>query len=138
MTAFWKLLVAACFGFASIASAQQVGVFQVRDLSGQELFERFCASCHGDEARGDGPVAPSLSAPVPDLTRIAQRNGGAFPAAAVQQFIDGRMDVIAHGPRTMPVWGYELWWESGADRAAEVDTRELLERLVEYLSGLQR
>lgn len=27
------------------------------DYSGEEIFGRFCASCHGDMAHGDGPVA---------------------------------------------------------------------------------
>jgi hypothetical protein len=38
----------------------------------------------------------------------------------------------------MPVWGFELWWEAGADRVAEEDARVLLERLVEFVRTLQR
>lgn len=124
--------------FGGAAAAQSFGVFDLEDLSGPELYQRFCASCHGDEARGDGPVASSLAVPVPDLTRIAERGDGTFPADRVRQFVDGRIDVMAHGPRTMPVWGYELWWEGGADRLAEEDTRVLIDRLVEFLRTRQR
>ncbi len=38
-------------------------------MSGKELYRRFCAACHGAEGRGDGPVAGSFKVEVPDLTR---------------------------------------------------------------------
>jgi len=111
--------------------------FGLADLSGAELFERFCAACHGPEARGDGPVAQGLVTVVPDLTRIVERNGGQFPAQAIRETIDGRSPVLAHGSRTMPVWGYEFWVEEGADITAESDARELIRRLVAYLESIQ-
>ena len=116
------------------ASAQP---FDLGDLSGEELFGRFCAACHGSQARGDGPVARSLSTAVPDLTRIEERNGGEFPADAVRQSIDGRSLAVAHGTRAMPVWGYEFWIEEGADITAERDARGIIRRLVEYLADIQ-
>jgi mono/diheme cytochrome c family protein len=119
---------------ASRAAAQTFGLM---DLSGAELFERFCAACHGPEGRGDGPVARDLATAVPDLTQIGRRAGGRFPADAVRDTIDGRSPVLAHGTRTMPVWGYELWVEEGADITAERDARELLRRLVAYLESIQ-
>ena len=111
--------------------------FGLADLSGAELFDRFCAACHGPEARGDGPVARGLVTVVPDLTRIAERNGGQFPAQAIRDTIDGRSPVLAHGTRVMPVWGYEFWVEEGADITAESDARELIRRLVAYLESIQ-
>ena len=73
--------------------------------TGAQLFLSLCASCHGAQARGDGPVAPLLDTPPSDLTRIAQRNGGRFTADTVQRFIDGREARRAHGRKDMPVWG---------------------------------
>ena len=105
--------------------------------SGEELFERYCSACHGASGRGDGPVAASLSTPPPDLTTLSQRYDGEFPAAWVRETIDGRFQVMAHGPRTMPVWGYEFWVEEGADAPAEEETRTLIERLVEHLRSIQ-
>lgn len=105
--------------------------------SGEELFERYCSACHGASGRGDGPVASSLAAMVPDLTALTQRHGDEFPAAWVRETIDGRFQVMAHGPRSMPVWGYEFWLEEGADAPAEEETRALIERLVSFLRSIQ-
>ncbi|HEX6998662.1 MAG TPA: cytochrome c [Gammaproteobacteria bacterium] len=112
--------------------------FTLADLSGAELFERFCAACHGPEGRGDGPVAPTLNVLVPDLTQIAARRGGRFPAFEIRETIDGRGLVAAHGTRTMPVWGYEFWVEQGGDVVAEREARSIVDRLVEYLESIQQ
>lgn len=117
------------------ANAQTFGL---ADHSGAELFDRFCAACHGPEGRGDGPVASTLNVLVPDLTGLAERNGGTFPAGDVRDVIDGRALVVAHGPRTMPVWGYEFWIEEGADIEAERAARELIDRLVRHVESIQR
>jgi mono/diheme cytochrome c family protein len=107
------------------------------DYSGAELFQRFCAACHGESARGDGPVASSFALPVPDLTRLSQRRGGEFPANEVREMVDGRSPVMAHGPRQMPVWGYEFWVEEGADVEAEARSRDMIGRIVAYLADIQ-
>ena len=118
------------------ASSAQPGIFDLVDLSGAELFSRFCASCHGESGRGDGPVASTLSAVVPDLTQISERYGE-FSATDIREIIDGRSPVVAHGSRMMPVWGYEFWIEEGADIAAEREARIVIDRLVEHLSSIQ-
>lgn len=117
--------------------AAQPQLFRLADYSGEEIYQRFCASCHGTEGRGDGPVAASLNVVVPDLVTLSQRRGGQFPAAEVREIVDGRADVIAHGPRTMPVWGYEFWIEEGADSGAEMEARDAINRLVGHLAGIQ-
>lgn len=119
---------------AAVGLAQ---TFEPLDLSGEELFQRYCAACHGTDARGTGPVARTMSKVVPDLTRLAEFAGGRFPAAGVRDVIDGRSAVVAHGTRQMPVWGYEFWVEEGADVVAERTTREIINRLVVYLESIQ-
>jgi mono/diheme cytochrome c family protein len=106
------------------------------DYSGEEIFSRFCASCHGEMAHGDGPVARSLGVMVPDLTRISQRYGG-FPTQLVRDTIDGR-GIDAHGTRTMPVWGYEFWVEQGGDVTAQQEMRKTIAKLVDYLRSIQQ
>lgn len=106
---------------------------QAEDLStydGAQLFKRLCASCHGADATGNGPVASSLKIQPPDLTRIRARHGGDFPAERVRQIIDGTTAVAPHGVRGMPVWGAEL-------RQAGADPDATLRKLVDYLRSLQ-
>jgi mono/diheme cytochrome c family protein len=107
------------------------------DYTGEEIFGRFCASCHGESAKGDGPVAPSLTKAPPDLTQISRRYGK-FPADRIRDTIDGRNVVAQHGPRVMPVWGYEFWIEEGGDVVAQRDMHTVINRLVEYLRSLQQ
>lgn len=121
-----------------VAQAMAFDAFTLADYSGEELFERFCASCHGESARGDGPVARSLNTVVPDLTTITARYGE-FPAAAIRDVIDGRgVDLRAHGTRAMPVWGYEFWVEEGGDVVAQTAVRDAINKLVDYLRSVQR
>ncbi|MHC0053888.1 c-type cytochrome [Actibacterium sp. D379-3] len=74
---------------------------------GGPLFRQHCATCHGIGARGDGPMAAILTVDVPDLTRLAVRNGGDFPTLQVIAAIDGRSQLRGHGG-PMPVFGFAL------------------------------
>jgi mono/diheme cytochrome c family protein len=104
---------------------------------GAELFATYCASCHGIDARGDGPAAPALRPPPTDLTRIAARSGGVFPENSTARLIDGRFDLPAHGSREMPVWGARLA-DQIPDRATGGEVvRGRITSLVEYLKSLQ-
>jgi mono/diheme cytochrome c family protein len=119
---------------ASVASADELSHY-----TGADLYQRFCASCHGPDGRGDGPVAPALKVLVPDLTRLTRRSDAEFPLERVRRIIDGRDIFAAHGSRQMPIWGYEFATatptepEAGANAAAN-----LIERLVNYLQAIQR
>lgn len=132
-------LLPACIASMALAGAALAfDAVTLEDYSGEELFGRFCASCHGTEAMGDGPVSRSLNVAVPDLTRIASRYGE-FPAARIRDIIDGRgIDMGAHGTRTMPVWGYEFWVDEGADVTAQRAVRNAINKIVEHLRSLQR
>ena len=130
-------LAAACAALLS-GAASAFDAAALADYSGEELFERFCASCHGAAARCDGPVAQTLNTAVPDLTTIAVRYGE-FPAMRIRDVIDGRgVDMRAHGTRTMPVWGYEFWVDEGGDVNAQRAVREAIDKLVEYVRSAQR
>ncbi|MFO1355216.1 MAG: cytochrome c [Gammaproteobacteria bacterium] len=106
--------------------------------SGRQLYERFCASCHGSAGFGDGPVAASLKVVVPDLTRLYRANGGSFPEERVRRAIDGRTVHQAHGSRYMPVWGEVLSAEEGGDEAAQAAAARVVDKLVNYLHSIQQ
>ncbi|HVN47174.1 MAG TPA: cytochrome c [Steroidobacteraceae bacterium] len=110
---------------------------EAEDLSGYDgadLFRVYCASCHGADGRGAGPVASSLKADVPDLTKIAHHQGGQFPEEQIRRIIDGRTALAPHGTRDMPVWGQAFRVATAND--AESD--RLIGLLVQYLRSIQR
>jgi len=121
---------------AGLSSAAEAADYAA--LSGKQLYERFCASCHGVQGRGDGPVADSLRVEVPDLTRIAQRQGAALPRERIARIIDGRHVIKAHGSRTMPVWGEDLSQVHAGDPDAERSTGIIISRLADHVWLLQQ
>jgi mono/diheme cytochrome c family protein len=74
-------------------------------LEGADLYNEYCAVCHGSGGKGDGPAAVALKSKPADLTLLTQKNGGKFPALEVKTYIAGQDTVAAHGTRTMPIWG---------------------------------
>lgn len=139
ISSFSRMAVVLALGMIPVSGVPQgqPGTFGLEDLSGAELFQRFCASCHGESGRGDGPVAGTLVSAVPDLTRIRERYDDSFPTDDLRAIVDGRNLITAHGTRSMPVWGYEFWWEEGADSEAEAVTRDLIEKLLAYIRSIQ-
>ncbi len=78
----------------------------IGSIQGDNLYGAYCASCHGADAKGNGPMAKWLKVPPSDLTRIAARNGGKFPLERVDRIISGEETLPSgHGTRAMPVWG---------------------------------
>lgn len=101
---------------------------------GAHLFRTYCASCHGVNGRGAGPVAEQMRKAPPDLTKYSARNGGVFPGERVRQVIDGR-GVTAHGDREMPVWGDAF--QSTRGGVTPEAARARIEAIVRYLEGIQ-
>ncbi len=107
-----------------------------RPVDGPGVFKNYCASCHGTDARGDGPVAKALKRDVPDLTVLAQRNSGAFPAIHVRNTITfgGDSLLASHGSKGMPIWGpvfHEIEFDQDLGNVR-------IENLVKYLESIQR
>jgi mono/diheme cytochrome c family protein len=105
---------------------------------GKDLYSVSCAGCHGGNARGSGPVAPLLGAQVPDLTLIAARRNGVFPLTEIYRIVDGQADLPEHGPRHMPIWGYEFFGDSASDEAAHREASAKIDSVVAYLRSVQR
>jgi mono/diheme cytochrome c family protein len=78
----------------------------INSIQGPDLYKAYCASCHGVDGKGNGPMAKSLKVKPSDLTRIAVRNGGTFPLMRVERIISGEEPPPSgHGTSEMPVWG---------------------------------
>lgn len=108
---------------------------------GKSLYQSYCTACHGPSGQGDGPLAADLDRPVPDLTLIAERNGGTFPTARVMSVIDGYTRV-REGNVTMPEFGADLQagplvlYDSGDGKPSPTPSK--LIALAEYLESIQR
>lgn len=120
-------------------------------MQGAELFQSFCAPCHGSSGKGDGPVASALKDHTPDLTRLAAENGGTFPSARLKAVIRNENGPVAHGTAQMPVWGplfqavsgredknpskLKVIKESGISNPAIAELR--VSNLIDYIQSLQ-
>lgn len=99
---------------------------------GQKLFMQYCASCHGKDASGNGPVASTLKVAPKNLTRIGKIDGK-FPFLRVQETISGETIIPAHGSSAMPVWGAYLRRNKG-ESFAKLD----LYNLTKYIESIQK
>lgn len=108
------------------------------EATGEQLYLRYCASCHGISGRGDGSLAASLVPPPTDLTLLAQRAGGKFDETSVMMAIDGRRLVVQHGPREMPVWGAVFAEQHVGEPFAAYGPTLDARALADYLRTFQR
>jgi mono/diheme cytochrome c family protein len=126
--------VAALLSATSLAQTHQPPPLVIDSMAGRDLFEFYCATCHGEDARGKGPVGVALKTPPADLTRIAERRGGAFPRAELVRFVsDGPALIPAHGTIDMPVWGPIFRGLDSSDTRARIR----IDNLVSYLESMQ-
>jgi hypothetical protein len=103
-------------------------------IDGKENFDAYCVVCHGKDAKGHGPAAPAMKAPIPDLTTMARRNGGKFDGTAALYIVKGtgKTGTPAHGVEDMPIWGQAF--RAGDDAKATIR----IKNLVAYLEGIQQ
>jgi mono/diheme cytochrome c family protein len=131
-----SLLAIALAGLSLPAAAADQEAPPTGAAGGKIIFRQLCASCHGKDARGNGPVAKTLKTHPADLTRIAERHGS-FPADLVAAHIDGRESVEAHGSREMPVWGDNLAQAVPNEGLREERIDRAIQMVVQYLEGIQ-
>lgn len=129
-------LLLACVGGAATA---QSAVYD----PGKQEFSENCASCHGIDGKGNGPLGELLRKSPPDLTQLAKKNQGVLPINRLYAVMDGA-GVPSHGSRDMPVWGREYQIDNAQqmrearghyDSAGLVRARILV--LLEYISRIQ-
>jgi mono/diheme cytochrome c family protein len=101
--------------------------------SGSEMFKAYCASCHGIDAKGNGPAATAMKAAMPDLTRLSVVNKGKFPTDHVQALIEGQ-GLNAHGSPEMPVWGPVF---RHMDDHSSAKMQQRVRNLTKYIESIQ-
>jgi mono/diheme cytochrome c family protein len=123
----------AAYGQAQTKEVKKEPIGMTSATSGSEMFNSYCAPCHGKDARGNGPAATELKNPPANLTQLAKKNNGKFPADHIATVL--RSGVAgAHGSSDMPVWGPLFSAVSGRDDSI-VQMR--ISNLIHYLESLQ-
>jgi len=122
------------FVLGSLSSYPQT--MTMRSVDGRSVFQNYCASCHGIDGGGKGPVSGALRQAVPDLTTLSKRNGGKFPAVHVRNTITFGEDALipAHGSKGMPIWGpvfHEIEFDQDLGYVR-------LENVTTYIESMQR
>jgi mono/diheme cytochrome c family protein len=127
---FWLALVSST---AAHAQTSNPVTLPADTLIGKDSFEAYCASCHGSDGRGNGPVARSLRTVPTDLAALSRRNGDVFPRARVTAALTGSArPIAAHGTTEMPIWGplFRIF-------ESDARTRVRIENLVAHIESLQ-
>ena len=115
----------ALFSWAVLAQQKEIKHVPVKatsPTSGSEMYNTYCAVCHGKDGKGAGPAAEALKVPPTDLTQLASKNGGEYPSAHVTATIHGDTNLPAHGTKDMPIWG-DLFWHMSQGHESEVQMR---------------
>ena len=134
------VLTISAFAVAQQAPAQtpptvkHVPITNTPSNSGKEMFNTYCAVCHGKDGKGNGPAASAMKVPPTDLTALAQKNGGKYPSAHVASVIRGQAALPSHGSQDMPVWG-QLF--SSISQGHEAQVQQRTTNLVTYIETLQ-
>lgn len=107
--------------------------------SGAEIYREHCATCHGIEASGQGPMAGVLLVQPVDLTKLTAGNDGVFPTERVVKRIDGRDPLVSHGS-PMPVYGFFFEGDDTSVKAPNgqpILTSKPIVDLLAYLQSIQ-
>jgi mono/diheme cytochrome c family protein len=126
------------FGAVSLLALLAVGTASAQEeqrVAGSSVFKTYCAVCHGNSGKGDGPLADSLRVRPPDLTALAKKAGGTFPRDQVARTVDGRKPVKGHGGADMPVWGDAF--KQAKDGYSEAVVKEKIDAVVSHIESLQ-
>lgn len=122
---------------SGVLLCQRESVAAERD-TGRDLYLKYCSSCHGADAKGNGSVAPVLKIKVPDLTVLTQTNKGVFPYPRVMSSIDGTKRVRGHGEPAMPVWGEVFKEEVKSEPYKELTALLKTKVIADYIATVQR
>lgn len=130
------LLVASTFCLAQDQkpTVKETPIKQTSAASGKEMFIQYCAPCHGADATGKGPAASAMKMPPTDLTQLARKHDGKYPAASVASVLKFGNGPGAHGSADMPVWGPLL---QSLDKYHDTTAQQRIANLVNYIETLQ-
>ena len=111
-----------------------IPITKTTPTSGKQMYTNYCTPCHGQDGKGQGPVANALKSRPIDLTTLTRNNNGKFPAAHVTAVLQSGVNIPTHGSAAMPVWGPIL---GKMDVTNPQDKNLRIANLSHYLRSLQ-
>jgi mono/diheme cytochrome c family protein len=133
------LLAAAAFGIAQTTTQiKQVPITPTSPASGKQMYNAYCATCHGLDGKGNGPAAAALKNQPTDLTTLSRDHGGNFPESHIYSVLRFGVDTPAHGNAQMPVWGPALRSLDRGSAIASSMEQQRIANLTHYLHTLQQ
>jgi len=114
---------------------KETPIKQTSAASGKEMFTQYCAPCHGADGKGNGPAASAMKTAPTDLTQLAKKHDGKFPANSVASVLKfGGGGTGAHGSADMPVWGPLF---QSLDKYHDAAVQQRISNIVNYIESLQ-
>lgn len=126
-------LVVVAVSAGDAGQTQPTEVDQSAAFRGEQTYRTYCSSCHGRNARGDGPLAKDLKVQPANLTELAKRHESTFPFEMVIETIEHGRSVRGHGTEDMPAWGDAFEMTSETEDEAHTKITEL----AHYLWSIQ-
>ena len=130
-----KYILIVTFGFAAFTS--HVNADDKNNVIGKSEFMHYCASCHGSNGQGDGPLVDFLKRKPPDLTMLSKNNKGHFPFDLLWGVFDGTYQFDEHGTSEMPVWGYKFIRETQTENEPNSVAKAKALDIILYIQVIQ-
>ena len=127
------LLFAVSVGSAQEKNVKTVPIKFTSPDSAKEMYTQYCAACHGTDGKGNGPAASEFKQPPTNLTTLAKKNNGDYPADKVYLTLKFGTPAPAHGTLKMPIWMDLFRSLDSSDGFSKLRMRNL----VEYIQAIQ-
>jgi mono/diheme cytochrome c family protein len=113
---------------------KKMPIQQTSAASGKDMYNAYCAPCHGTDGKGNGPAASAMkSAPV-DLMQLTKKHDGKYPAAYVAGVLRFGSGPASHGSADMPAWAPLF---RSLDQYHDTVEQQRVSNLVNYIETLQ-
>lgn len=109
----------------------------VTDVVGKKEFVSYCASCHGSNGKGEGPIVHFLKRKPPNLTQLSKNNNGHFPFERIWGVFDGTYIFAEHGTSEMPIWGYKFIRETQEENEPNTVAKAKALDIILYIQVIQ-
>jgi mono/diheme cytochrome c family protein len=107
------------------------------DVVGKNEFVNYCASCHGSDGKGNGPIVHFLKRKPKDLTQLTKENSNVFPFERIWGVFDGTYTMTEHGSSEMPIWGYQFVREAQLENEPNTTAKAKALDIILYIQVIQ-